>query len=151
MEIAATAVEGYRAELVAYACRMLGDAHEAEDCVQNAMLSALRNSVRPQNLRAWLYRVVHNLAVSHLRRGGPRHAPESRIDAGTGAVLDDADELEASIAGLPQEYRAILLLRFTHGLAFEEIADIVGRPVGTTKVYAGRALSLLRRKLRRQS
>jgi RNA polymerase sigma-70 factor, ECF subfamily len=138
-------IDQFREELQAFAYRLLGSVEEAEDCVQNAYLAAVRNPQAPENARAWLYRVTHNLAVNQLRRRDHalrREAPPAQPRAG------EAD-LDRALADLPEDQRTILLLRYTHGLSFEEIAEVVGRPTGTVKVYAGRGLTALRKALRR--
>src|SRR3974377_49018 len=71
-----TVVELYatmRSPLLAYAYHVVGSTGEAEDLVQVAFLRLfdhLRRRAHIQNLRSWLYRVVHNLAIDHLRRQG---------------------------------------------------------------------------------
>lgn len=140
-------VQQYRPELLAYAYRLLRDAQDAEDCVQNAFLTALRSEVPARNSRAWLYRVVHNLAINALRKRDRQ--PPVRHPAFAYSSSDDSEELEEALTQLPEDQRSILLLRYTHGLTFEEIASVLGRPVGTVKVYAGRALAMLQKNLRR--
>src|SRR5438105_4838357 len=139
-------IDQYRDELQAFAFRLLGSVEEAEDCVQSAYLAAVRNPQSPENARAWLYRVTHNLAVNELRRRARAPKPEKPEVSGTGT--DDA-ALERALARLPEHQRTILLLRYTHGLSFEEIAHVLDRPAATLKVYAGRALTALRNRLRR--
>jgi RNA polymerase sigma-70 factor (ECF subfamily) len=149
MPAMARSLDAFRAELAAYARRLTGDEHEAQDCVQGACLAALRDAPPPDNPRAWLYRVVHNLAIDRMR-GRAQAPPSAREAVAPDRRLEDREELEAMLAALPEEQRAILLLRYTHGLSFEEVAAVVGRPVGTVKVYAGRALSALQRMRRKE-
>ena len=141
-------LEPYRGELLGFAWRMLRDEHEAEDCVQSAFVSAMRDGAPPDNPRAWLYRVVHNHAVNSLRKRDRRPPPPAE-PAALSPHLEQREELERLLGELEDEAREILLLRYTHGMSFEEIAEVVGRPVGTVKVYAGRALTALQRKVRR--
>ena len=71
-----TVVELYatmRSSLLGYAYQMVGTTGEAEDLVQIAFLKLfdqLKRSAEIQNLRSWLYRVVHNLAIDQVRRKG---------------------------------------------------------------------------------
>ena len=72
------ALEGHRTELTAYAYRMLGSAFEAEDAVQDAMLRAWRSLDRLQGreaLRAWMYRIVTNVALDMLKSRKRRARP----------------------------------------------------------------------------
>jgi RNA polymerase sigma-70 factor (ECF subfamily) len=150
METVNLDIEQYRGELQAFAYRLLGNLQEAEDCVQSVFLAALKSAAPPENLRAWLYRVTHNLAVNQLRRRDLK--PLTPRPERQEAVLpkDDAP-LERALSGLPEDQRSILLLRYTHGLTFEEIGQVLGRSAGTVKVYAGRGLTALRKAFRRNS
>jgi RNA polymerase sigma-70 factor, ECF subfamily len=72
------ALERHRTELTAYAYRMLGSAFEAEDAVQDAMLRAWRSLDRLQGreaMRAWLYRIVTNVALDMLKSRKRRARP----------------------------------------------------------------------------
>lgn len=65
------------------------------------------------------------------------------------AVARDAGRaLEAAILELREAYREILLLRFSEGLSYEEIAEVTGAPLGTVKVHLHRARAELARRLR---
>jgi RNA polymerase sigma-70 factor (ECF subfamily) len=148
METVNLDIERYREELQAFAYRLLGNLEEAEDCVQNVFLAALKSTAQPENLRAWLYRVTHNLAVNQIRR---RHLmpPTAGPNRPESEPRKHDEPLERALSGLPEDQRLILLLRYTQGLTFEEIGHVLGRPAGTLKVYAGRGLTALRKALRR--
>lgn len=117
---------------VAY--RMLGDAAEAEDLSQEAMLRLWR--IAPDwrqgeaKVSTWLYRVVTNLATDRLRRRrglGLDEAPEP--EDGRPAVLDvmiEADRaaaLQAALDRLPARQRQAVVLRHLEGLSNPEIAE----------------------------
>lgn len=117
---------------VAY--RMLGDAAEAEDLSQEAMLRLWR--IAPDwrqgeaKLSTWLYRVVTNLATDRLRRRrglGLDEAPEP--EDGRPAVLDvmiEADRaaaLQEALDRLPARQRQAVVLRHLEGLSNPEIAE----------------------------
>ncbi|MCL7463481.1 RNA polymerase sigma factor [Phaeovulum sp. NW3] len=119
---------------VAY--RMLGDAAEAEDLSQEAMLRLWR--IAPDwrqgeaKLSTWLYRVVTNLATDRLRRRrglGLDEAPEP--EDGRPAVLDvmiEADRaaaLQAALDRLPARQRQAVVLRHLEGLSNPEIAEVM--------------------------
>lgn len=149
MKTAVPDLDQHRGELLAFAFRLLREEQEALDCVQDAYVAALREGPPPENPRAWLYRVVHNFAINRLRHRSktPRSTRSSSVPPD--CRMEDQEELEMLLAELPGETREFLLLRYTHGLSFEEVAEVVGRPVGTVRVYVGRALSTLQRKIRR--
>lgn len=140
--------------------RMVRDRETAEDLAQETFLKAYRrlDTYDPQRkLSSWLFKIAHNTALDHLRRGtlateplddtgpgdegAPRqwqdpHAqdPEQRLQR-----RDLAAAIEAAVAQLRPEYRSIVLLRYQQDLAYEEIADITGLPMGTVKTHLHRA------------
>lgn len=117
--------------------RMLGDAAEAEDVAQEAMLRLWRAAPGWQpgaaKVSTWLYRVVVNLATDRLRRRRalPLDAvPEPEdgrpgVEAGMIAA-DRASALDAALLALPERQREAVVLRHLEGLANPEIAVIMG-------------------------
>lgn len=117
--------------------RMLGDAAEAEDIAQEAMLRLWRAAPGWQSggarVSTWLYRVAVNLATDRLRRRrtGPLDEAGEVADGRPGAVsaLIDADRaaaLGAALMCLPERQRQAVVLRHLEGLANPEIAEIMG-------------------------
>lgn len=139
-------IETHRAELTAYAWRLVGRREDAQDCVQSAFVKYLKLPEPPDHPRAWLYRVVHNLAVDLTRERRPA-PPAGRFSPPADAGPESAEALERLLDRLDDDSRWILLLRYTHGFSFDEVAAIVSRPAGTVKVMAGRALTALRQLL----
>jgi len=117
--------------------RMLGDAAEAEDLAQEAMLRLWRAAPGWQpggaKVSTWLYRVVMNLATDRLRRRRtvPLDEGPEPEDARPGAVAglieaERAAALEAALMALPDRQREAVVLRHLEGLANPEIAEIMG-------------------------
>jgi RNA polymerase sigma-70 factor (ECF subfamily) len=150
-----------RPRLFGIAYRMLGSAAEAEDVVQDALLSAWKSlaSFEGTSFRAWVFRIATNRALDRLR-SRKRH-PELPLDPPTdedaavswaepAAPGPDLTEIaagrealrivEEALATLPAEQRAALLLRDIEGFAYEEIATITSSEVGTVKsrIHRGR-------------
>jgi RNA polymerase sigma factor (sigma-70 family) len=116
--------------------RMLGDADEAEDVAQEAMLKLWR--IAPDwrqgeaKVTTWLYRVARNLVTDRLRRRrgvgldevaepvDETPGVEARIAAG-----DRAKALDEALAELPERQREAVVLRHLEGLANPEIAEIL--------------------------
>jgi RNA polymerase sigma-70 factor (ECF subfamily) len=83
------ALEGYRRELTGYCYRMLGSGFEAEDAVQETMVRAWRNAdslESPEALRAWLYRIAHNVCLDMLKGTQRRARPMDLGPASTAAT-----------------------------------------------------------------
>lgn len=119
------------------ALRMLGDAAEAEDVAQDAMLRLWQSAEGWQpggaKVSTWLYRVAANLATDRLRRR--RAVPLDQVaepaDGRPGALdglieAERAAALEAAMAGLPERQRLAVALRHVEGLPNPQIADIMG-------------------------
>lgn len=134
---------------------MLGDEHLADDVAQEAWLSAL--ATRPRSLRAWLRKVVRNLAITQMRRARSRLDRERRVARPDVAppvdVLVERAELQRrlvdAVLGLDRPHRDVVLLRYFEGLAPRDIAARLGEPTGTVRSRLSRALDLLRNRLDR--
>jgi RNA polymerase sigma-70 factor (ECF subfamily) len=141
--------------LYATACRLTRNAADAEDLVQETCLRAFRAFERytpGTNVRAWLFTILHRTRVDALRklRRSPRTV-ELAIEPAAVSPPDTAaharESLERGLRDLPEAFRAAVLLRDVQEFAYQEIAGILGVPVGTvmSRIHRGRAL--LRRAL----
>ena len=141
----------------ALACWLTGNRIDAEDIVQEACLRAFNglDLYAGGNARAWLLAITRNAAFSWLARNRPKTlVPSGDIEAdapadpaGTpeDALIAKADTaaLETAIAGLPPLFRETLVLRDINGLAYREIAEVIGAPIGTVMSRLARARALL--------
>jgi RNA polymerase sigma-70 factor (ECF subfamily) len=130
------------------ACLVLRNADDAEDAVQEAFLRVWRfRDAIPQGAgrNAWLYRVVVNACISHVRASASRTGRDDGADALEG-LADLAPEpdlraeqselavmIEAAMSALPDSLRIPLILRFYAGLSEKEIATAIDRRPGTVK------------------
>ena len=153
-------VERFERPVFGLIVRIVRRSELAEDLAQETFVKAWRALARfdaSRKFSSWLFKIAHNTALDSLRRRGeetlsldepvaegegPRELPAdpnaedplARMTArGAGRAL------ERAIAGLRPRYREVLLLRFAEGLAYEEIAEITGAPLGTVKVHLFRA------------
>jgi len=134
------------------------DTHEAEDLVQETYAKALKgfSGFQPgTNFRAWMFRILRNtflssrssslIHVSVDEEGGDEilppdpHTPES-ILMNSGLH----ERIQAAIERLPLAYREVLLLCDVEEMRYQEIATLVGVPVGTVMSRISRARKLMR-------
>lgn len=151
-EAVAAAFDTYHAELYSFLRRSTRDERAAEDLLQETFLRLTREvdaGRTPEHLRAWLYRVATNLAVSRGRRVTTALAwigLHGRQAAGEGVESPEQDviaregrtALEAAMASLPTDARTALLLS-ADGFAGEEIAAAIGRSHAATRTLLTRA------------
>jgi RNA polymerase sigma-70 factor (ECF subfamily) len=137
------------------AYRLLGDRGEMDDVLQEAYVRAFLALPRfrgESSLRTWLYRVVYNACLDHLKRPRPQ---TSELRPELDARARDPAELVATRAALthalaelaPAERAAVLLVD-AEGLSYDDAARIVGVPPGTLASRLSRARAALRRSLR---
>lgn len=141
-------VERFHGVVFGLCYRMMGHRHDAEDVAQESLVRALRgiagfDGSRP--LRPWLLGIAANRCRTALGRRSRRPAvvevPADPVDRRPG--LDDpddlADELARALDRLRPDYRLVFALYHEQGLPYEEIARVIGRPVGTVKTWLHRA------------
>lgn len=134
-----------------YARALAGDRATADDLVQDTLeraWSKLHLYRRGTDLRAWLFTVMHNVHVNRVRaaratdpldEGMPELA--TRASQGDSLVVRDLDR---SIARLPDEQRAVLLLVALEEMSYDEVARSLGIPIGTVMSRLSRAREKLR-------
>jgi len=137
-----------------YARALTRDVSAADDLVQDCLARALAKVHLWQSgtdLRAWLFTILHNQYVNHVRRSvreGSAVAlsetePLLTTQPNQGKRLELRD-LERAIARLPEEQRAVLLLVGLEGMRYEEVAAVLDVPVGTIRSRLSRGRELLR-------
>ena len=146
-----TAFESYHAELYNFLRRSTRDDGAAEDLLQEAFLRLTKEvdaGRTPEHVRAWLYRVASNLAISRGRRG--RTALDWMARHGRQSLGEDVESPEAGVlarertfaidtvlATLSTEARTALMLS-ADGFSGEEIAAAIGRSHGATRTLLSR-------------
>lgn len=136
---------------------LLGDAHAAEDVVQDAFAAALARGSSPVGLGSWLRAVVRRAALDRRRRALRRKARESAVarreEVDEDASLERLELVEAlarELRALDEPYRTALRLRYFDGLAPREIAARLALPLATVESRLVRALEQLRERLDRR-
>jgi RNA polymerase sigma-70 factor (ECF subfamily) len=162
-------VRRYERPVFSLVYRMVRDRELAEDLAQETFVKALNaiESYRPEfKFSSWIFKIANNAAIDQLRRreldtlslDGSPHAETPEAIEATALQIGDRQEtaleevearelggeIEAAIARLRPEYRSCILLRHVEGRPYEEIAEILGLPLGTVKTYIHRARNELR-------
>ena len=140
-------VERFQPEVYAFCVRLVGHRHDAEDVTQEVLLRVVRSlgrwdGVRP--LRPWVLAIAVNRCRTWLGRRRRIPEPVDYLHDVAGRPSDTpADELTTAIRSavddLRPEYREVFVLFHEHGRSYDEIADVLGRPVGTVKTWLHRA------------
>jgi RNA polymerase sigma-70 factor (ECF subfamily) len=143
---------------------LLGDAAAAADATQETFVRAFRrlDTLRtPDRVAPWLFGIARNVAREHRKARRVRsrvvtaseredEAPEpadGRTPEGELLGREAARVIEAALARLSDDRRAMLLLRLDHGLAYEDIAGLMGFSLAKVKVEIHRARHVLREEL----
>jgi RNA polymerase sigma-70 factor, ECF subfamily len=133
-----------------YARALTRDASQADDLVQSCLLRAIAKQHLWQpgtDLRAWLFTILHNQHINDARRSAregvavPLEDVAIAADAGAAVQLR---ELDRAIAGLPEGQRQVILLVGLEGMRYEEVAVILGIPIGTVRSRLSRGRDTLR-------
>src|SRR3954463_7858137 len=161
---------GHLDALYAVACKLTRNPSEAEDLVQDTLLKAMR--ARDQfhagtNLKAWLFRILTNTFINKYRRGGlersvlegPDADPlvDGWVSASTMRHLRNPEEqalqpivegeVRRALEALPTDFKLAVILCDVEEFTYEEIAQIMGCPIGTVMSRLHRGRKLLQRSL----
>jgi RNA polymerase sigma-70 factor (ECF subfamily) len=154
-----------------YALRLLQNPADAEDLLQEAALAAVRGfgTFQPgTNFKAWFFQILTNCFYARHRRT-KREGQVSDLDdvpelylfertteLGFSGGADparqvlnrlDGEQIAAALGRLPEEYRVVATLYFMEDFTYEQIAEILGVPVGTVRSRLHRGRKLLQREL----
>lgn len=150
-------VEHTQRSLFRLAARITGSTSEAEDVVQEAYIKAFRALTdgqfdRRAGLGTWLYRVVTNTAIDHLRRRAVRPAgTDDKLETTTTPDNDPEahlalKELSDWLSELPPDQRAAVVLKSVEGLTTPEVAKILECSEGAVEQRLVRARATLRKR-----
>ena len=158
-------VRRYQRPIVAYVYRMVGDYDAALDLTQEVFIRVYNSLGRYRaefKFSTWIYRIAHNAAIDHLRRVGASRTEEMTVEGEGGnsfekplaskALTPEQEtergerraEIEEVVGQLPHAYRELIVLRHSHDLSYDEIAEVTGLPLGTVKNRIFRAREAMR-------
>jgi RNA polymerase sigma-70 factor (ECF subfamily) len=147
-------VERFQGDVLAVCRRLLAHLHDSEDVAQEVFLRVFRSLARwdsSRPLRPWILGIAVNRCRTWIgRRGKVPETADYLHEAADRRPCDDsaemAREILAAVDALRAEYREVFVLFHELGRSYEEIAEAVGRPVGTVKTWLHRArLEILER------
>ena len=158
------AIEEHQQRLIRYATRILGDRALAAEMVQESFTRLQEETTNgsPPNTKAWLYRVVRNLSIDHLRRAARFSTPDdpnwmARVvskqtdSGGDPSVLAEKKEEQTmvleSVDRLPPRQREAVRLKFQEGLTYAEIGQVTDQPITTVGWLLHEAIATLRKQL----
>jgi RNA polymerase sigma factor (sigma-70 family) len=134
-------VRRYRTELLRYCLRLTPEASNAEDTLQQALLQAwraLKAGAEVRDVRAWLYRIAHNVAISQLRAAAAE--PQEIADAPGSLDVDQVVQQRllaraalAGMASLPELQRQVLVSTTLDGASHEQVATALGLTNGSVR------------------
>ena len=160
----------YQGRIAALVSRYVSDAGEVEDVTQEAFIKAYRalgNFRGDSAFYTWLYRIAANAAKNHLVAKGRRPGADATIEDAEGfdegGMLSEsaspealamggelAEVVESALNALPDELKAALMLREFDGLSYDDIADVLGCPVGTVRSRIFRAREAIDQRVKEQ-
>ena len=153
----AALVERYDRAVHHLAYRTMRDEEEAKDVTQEAFFKAYRSlkTFKPgAKFSTWIFAIAYHACCDRLNRRKrysdeelPDRADPARGPADAVIAGDEARRLRQAIAELPEKYRTVVTLYHLQGKQYDEIATVLGIPVGTVKTHLFRAKEQLRRML----
>ncbi|TDC97338.1 RNA polymerase sigma factor [Nonomuraea deserti] len=150
--------ERYAGPLFTFLFRMAGDRGTAEEILQDTLLAVWRSAGTFQSrsrVSTWLFGVARRQAHNRLRGTPPPPAAEPYEQAdrvpGPEELAVGGDWLQAALARLPRAQREVVVLSYLADLPHQDIAEVLGIPVGTVKSRLHLARTSLKEALHEQS
>jgi RNA polymerase sigma-70 factor (ECF subfamily) len=152
--------EAHKNRVYSIALRYAGDEAEAMDIAQETflkLLSHIQEFRGEARFQSWLYRMVVNSCLDR-KRGRRRLVPfmedlfnvftDTRESALQGMVRTEKNErVQRAVSGLPPDQRIVVVLRYTEGLSYDQISEVLGCSTGTIASRLNRAHKALERRL----
>jgi RNA polymerase sigma-70 factor (ECF subfamily) len=143
-------VRDYQDRIFRLACAILGNPAAAEEAAQEALFRIWKGLPRfrgESSLSTWIYAITRNACLTARGRAGPRmesleepaglHEAEKLSAAGWQAA--PVPDVAALLDSLPAKYREVVALFYMQEKSYDEVANMLGLPVGTVKTYLFRA------------
>lgn len=163
-------VDRYKTKLFVYIYRLIGNREEAEDLLQDVFIKAYRNLNSYDTKRkfsSWIYRIAHNESVNYIKRKSLKRfiswetitstkdkLESSSVEEGADKAWEKKEishEVSEAINRLPFKYKQVLTLRYYSDQSYEEIGEILGKPVNTVGTLINRAKKKLSEELKQSN
>lgn len=157
-DLFAVIIERYQGKLFAYLYRLIGSREEAEDLLQDVFIKAFKNMQSydiERKFSSWIYRIAHNEAINYIKRRSLKRfiswedITSTKDKLVSNSTEEGADfmwlrketigEVDEAINKLPIKYKQVLLLRYYSEKSYEEISEILQKPVNTVGTLINRA------------
>ena len=156
-------VHRYTQPIYNFAYRLTGNVQSAEDITQETFVKVWKNLKKydpSQSFRAWIFTIARNTSTDLMRK--KKSIPFSNLSNDENGAFEDtisdsellpneliskmenAKVLEKLLSSLPPDYQTVLLLYYQEGLTFDEIGEVLHKPLNTVKSWHRRALLKLR-------
>lgn len=143
-----------------YVRRLVANEEDAWDVLQDVWVKAYRGlgALRETNrFRVWLYSIAHKTAMSHMREAyrerdvmDDQEMPEAAEEFSESPNSEDAERVHAALDLIEVHFREVLTLHFLDDLSVQEVAQVIGVPVGTVKSRLFYARQELRKIMERE-
>ena len=151
--------ETYKDQVYSIALRFSGDRAVAMDIAQDTFLklfSSIQDFRGDARFETWIYRLVVNSCLDHKRRSwrlipiadellAVLEAPANSLNEVLRAEV--RDRVRSAVERLTPDLRMVIVLRYTEGLSYDEVADVLGCSAGTVASRLNRAHKVLERRL----
>ena len=163
-----TVFQQYKDIVFKTAYLMLGNAHEAEDVMQEVFVKVYKswNTYDPEKgaLYTWIRKITVNESISQRRRKRPPSVSLEKLQEEQGFDPKDIDlephderlirserseRMWEAMRSLDEKHRAVLVLRYHDCLSYDEMAEVLGIPLGTVKSRLNAAVGALREEMMR--
>ncbi|MFM2294789.1 MAG: hypothetical protein RLZZ350_1202 [Verrucomicrobiota bacterium] len=163
-------VERWKQPVTNLVARTIRDENEAEDIAQNVFIQVHKSAARYEvsaKFTTWLFTIARNLCLNEIRRRSrhptdpldapafadsdePRQFPDNKTFAPDQAAVHGelADKIEEALASLPENQRTAILLFQKQDMSYEDIADVLGVSLSSTKSLIHRGRETLKERLK---
>ncbi len=140
----------YKTKIYNYLRVLVGNSELAEELTQDTFVKVYfkAHTLRTDNLNSWIYTIATNLARSEFRKNKIKYmfslADVKEGNFSVKPTLENEIIVQQLIAQLPEKYRIPVVMKEIQNFSFDEIATILGKPVGTIKTLVFRGKKQLR-------